>query len=263
MFGNLFEFFWGLMIIFFWVTAFVIWFNCFLDLFRRDDLSGVMKAVWVVALIFIPWVGAIVYLVTARGSPRPTSRRSSAPRRPRRPPRKVSTADELAKLAQLKDVERHQRAAVRAAQGQAAGLRLAAFARHAHDGRSPTRAGRFDSGRAALRPGSRPSAAATSWARCDASCRAKYAACDSTVTRPHSGCWPARPQRRVVERRRAASTVARRSASTRPAIADAGSPVAADPLVRGGGVRPDRRGREVGLVLVEQPADPGREQLLR
>ena len=103
MFGNLFEFFWGLMIIFFWITAFVIWFNCFMDLFRRDDLSGVMKGIWVVALIFIPWVGAIVYLVTrpkVTATDVQTIVRAEAASKAAG---QVSTADELAKLAQLKD----------------------------------------------------------------------------------------------------------------------------------------------------------------
>ena len=64
MFGNLFDFFWGLAIIFFWITAIMLWFQCITDLFRRDDLSGAMKAVWIVILVVIPWFGALIYLIS-------------------------------------------------------------------------------------------------------------------------------------------------------------------------------------------------------
>jgi Short C-terminal domain/Phospholipase_D-nuclease N-terminal len=50
---------------------FVIWiwilFTIITDLFRDHELSGWWKAVWIVFLIFIPFLAAFVYLV-ARGS---------------------------------------------------------------------------------------------------------------------------------------------------------------------------------------------------
>jgi hypothetical protein len=101
--GNLLDFFWTMMIIFFWVTAFIIWFNCFMDLFRRDDLSGVLKAVWAVVLIFLPWIGALVYLIVrpkVTATDVQTLVRAEAAAQAAG---KVSTADELTKLAQLKD----------------------------------------------------------------------------------------------------------------------------------------------------------------
>lgn len=36
------------------------------DVFRSDDLSGVAKAGWTLFVVFIPWLGLIVYLI-ARG----------------------------------------------------------------------------------------------------------------------------------------------------------------------------------------------------
>jgi len=101
--GGLWDFFWSMMIIFFWVTAFIIWFQCFFDMFRRDDLSGVMKAVWVVVLIVLPWVGALVYLIT-----RPKVTASDVQNMVRaeaavQAASGVSTADELQKLAALKE----------------------------------------------------------------------------------------------------------------------------------------------------------------
>ena len=101
--GTLLDFFWTMAIIFFWVIAIMIWFRCFMDLFGRDDLTGVMKGVWIVALIIIPWLGALVYIIT-----RPKVTASDVQMLVRaeaagQAASKVSTADELAKLADLKE----------------------------------------------------------------------------------------------------------------------------------------------------------------
>src|SRR5262245_44330517 len=53
------------------VFVFAAWlmvlFTILSDLFRDHDLSGWWKAVWVIFLIFLPFLGALVYLI-ARGS---------------------------------------------------------------------------------------------------------------------------------------------------------------------------------------------------
>ena len=100
--GNLFDFFIGMAIIFFWITAIMIWFRCITDLFARDDLGGGMKAVWIVVLILIPWFGALIYLIArpkvtasdVQGMVRAEAAMKAASG--------VSTADELQKLADLK-----------------------------------------------------------------------------------------------------------------------------------------------------------------
>ena len=50
---------------------FFAWFMClwwiFADLFRSRDLGGVAKTVWSVFIIFLPFLGVLVYLI-ARGS---------------------------------------------------------------------------------------------------------------------------------------------------------------------------------------------------
>ena len=51
---------------FIWIAAIMIWFRCIIDLFRDSSLSGWAKAGWAVLLIFVPWVGALIYLI-ARG----------------------------------------------------------------------------------------------------------------------------------------------------------------------------------------------------
>ena len=54
-----------------WFFMFVIWIwvliALFGDIFRSDDLSGGMKAFWIIFIVIIPWLGILVYLI-ARGS---------------------------------------------------------------------------------------------------------------------------------------------------------------------------------------------------
>jgi hypothetical protein len=51
---------------FIWIAALMVWFRCLFDLFGDHTLSGWGKAGWAVLLIFVPWVGALIYLI-ARG----------------------------------------------------------------------------------------------------------------------------------------------------------------------------------------------------
>ena len=51
---------------FIWIAALFVWFRCIFDLFGDRSLSGWGKAAWCVLLIFVPWLGALIYLI-ARG----------------------------------------------------------------------------------------------------------------------------------------------------------------------------------------------------
>lgn len=51
---------------FIWISAIMIWFRCLMDLFSDSTLSGWGKAGWALVLIFVPWLGALIYLI-ARG----------------------------------------------------------------------------------------------------------------------------------------------------------------------------------------------------
>ena len=50
------------------VFIFVVWFwlliTVFSDLFRRHDVSGWVKAIWVIALVVFPYLGIFAYLIT-------------------------------------------------------------------------------------------------------------------------------------------------------------------------------------------------------
>jgi Phospholipase_D-nuclease N-terminal/Short C-terminal domain len=55
---------WTLIVIFAWGIWFWMLIIIFSDLFRRGDISGWAKAAWVVFLIVLPFLGALVYLVS-------------------------------------------------------------------------------------------------------------------------------------------------------------------------------------------------------
>ncbi len=44
----------------------MIWAFAIIDIFRRDDLGGVAKAVWLIVVVVLPFVGTLVYLVARR-----------------------------------------------------------------------------------------------------------------------------------------------------------------------------------------------------
>jgi hypothetical protein len=62
--------FWDLFWWFFWVYVFIAYlmvlFSIIADIFRDHSLNGWLKAVWVIFLVFFPFLGALVYLI-ARG----------------------------------------------------------------------------------------------------------------------------------------------------------------------------------------------------
>ena len=45
------------------IAALMVWFRCLFDLFGDSTLSGWGKAGWSVLLIFVPWLGALIYLI--------------------------------------------------------------------------------------------------------------------------------------------------------------------------------------------------------
>jgi Phospholipase_D-nuclease N-terminal/Short C-terminal domain len=58
---------WFIFISFAFVAYLMVLFSILTDLFRDADTSGWAKAVWIVALIFLPLLTSLVYLI-ARGS---------------------------------------------------------------------------------------------------------------------------------------------------------------------------------------------------
>jgi Short C-terminal domain/Phospholipase_D-nuclease N-terminal len=57
------DVFWTLIIFFLWVAWLVILFRIVADIFRRHDTSGWVKALWIVFVIVLPFLGVLVYLI--------------------------------------------------------------------------------------------------------------------------------------------------------------------------------------------------------
>ncbi|HEY8532269.1 MAG TPA: SHOCT domain-containing protein [Micromonospora sp.] len=106
---------WDVLVSIFWFMVLLAWISLliriFSDIFRDHELSGWGKAFWSLFLIVAPWLGALVYLI-ARGRSMNERTLAQAQRNEQAFGRYVrqtagtgapSTADELAKLADLHD----------------------------------------------------------------------------------------------------------------------------------------------------------------
>jgi len=61
---DFWDFFWLLVWSFFFVAYLMVLFQVLGDLFRDDDLRGWWKALWVIALIVVPFLALLIYLVS-------------------------------------------------------------------------------------------------------------------------------------------------------------------------------------------------------
>jgi hypothetical protein len=57
------DLFWTLLIFFLWVMWFWLLFTVWADVFRRDDISGWGKALWLIFTIVLPFLGVFIYLI--------------------------------------------------------------------------------------------------------------------------------------------------------------------------------------------------------
>jgi uncharacterized membrane protein len=89
--------------IFFFVVWFWILIRVLMDLFRRKDMSGVSKVLWVIFLVVLPYIGIFAYLLTQGWSMGERDvEQAEAAREQIRSVVGFSVADELVKLDQLK-----------------------------------------------------------------------------------------------------------------------------------------------------------------
>ena len=101
------QVFWSMLwffMFFIWIWLLIIVFG---DIFRSHDLGGFAKALWMIFVIFMPYLGVFVYLI-ARGhkmsehAAKAAQAQDAARRQYVQQVTAPSTADELAKLADLK-----------------------------------------------------------------------------------------------------------------------------------------------------------------
>jgi preprotein translocase subunit YajC len=54
---------WSMLVFFVWIAWFLLLFHVIGDLFRRRDVSGGKKTLWILFLVFVPFLGVFVYLI--------------------------------------------------------------------------------------------------------------------------------------------------------------------------------------------------------
>jgi hypothetical protein len=103
---------WEVLVSTFWFMLLFAWIWLLIailsDIFRDHELSGGAKALWTLFLIFLPWLGALIYLI-ARGKSmnernvRAAKEHEAQVRAYVQDAAGTSTADELRKLNELRD----------------------------------------------------------------------------------------------------------------------------------------------------------------
>jgi len=86
--------FWTILEVFLWVLWIWVLIYVFIDIFRSRDLSGWAKALWFLFVLFIPLIGVLVYLIARGGKMQERAQQDA---------RQQEKADQLAKLADLRD----------------------------------------------------------------------------------------------------------------------------------------------------------------
>jgi hypothetical protein len=96
-----------------WLFLFIIWIwiliAIFVDIFRSHDIGGFAKALWVIFIIVLPLLGVLVYLIARGGKMQERVTRDAAQQEKefrgyvQDVASQGGTADQLAKLADLKD----------------------------------------------------------------------------------------------------------------------------------------------------------------
>jgi hypothetical protein len=100
---NLGDALWAMLVFFFWFMAIWIFISIFADIFRRNDLSGWGKAGWIILVFVLPFLGILIYIIAR---PKMTEQDKEMIERAQEQERRLSgysSADEIAKLAALRD----------------------------------------------------------------------------------------------------------------------------------------------------------------
>jgi energy-coupling factor transporter transmembrane protein EcfT len=94
---------WSMVAFFFWFMAIWIFISIFGDIFRRNDLTGVAKAGWIFLIFILPFLGALIYIIARPKVTAQDVQLMAQAEAANKAVAGVSTADEIAKLQQLRD----------------------------------------------------------------------------------------------------------------------------------------------------------------
>jgi hypothetical protein len=100
-FWTMLEFF----LFFLWIWLLIVIFS---DIFRSHDMGGLAKAIWVLFVVILPFLGVLIYLIARGGSMHERAEQQAARQQKafdsyvKETAASSGSADELAKLADLK-----------------------------------------------------------------------------------------------------------------------------------------------------------------
>lgn len=65
--SNFWDFLWLILSTFFLITYLLVLFQVIVDLFRDREMGGFAKAIWIIALIFVPMLTVLIYIIFRGG----------------------------------------------------------------------------------------------------------------------------------------------------------------------------------------------------
>ena len=102
--------FWDVMVSIFWFTILLAWISLLIhilaDIFRDDSMSGGKKALWTIFIVLVPWLGALVYIISNGDSMNRRNREAAMARMAiydSQGSSSTQVSDELRSLAELRD----------------------------------------------------------------------------------------------------------------------------------------------------------------
>ena len=99
-FGNVL---WTMIVFFFWFMFIWMFIAIFADIFRRDDISGGVKAGWIILIVILPFIGILIYMIARPKMTEQDRQMLAEVQQQQRRAAGYSAADEVAKLAKLRD----------------------------------------------------------------------------------------------------------------------------------------------------------------
>jgi ABC-type multidrug transport system fused ATPase/permease subunit len=93
----------GMVFFFFWIMWIMIVINIFVDIFWRNDLSGLWKVIWIIVIFWIPFIGILIYIFSRPKMTAQDLEMATQAAAAQKAASQVSVADQLEKLTQLRD----------------------------------------------------------------------------------------------------------------------------------------------------------------
>jgi len=94
---------WAMVVFFFWFMFIWMFIAVFADIFRRNDISGGVKAGWIILIVILPLFGILIYMIARPKMTEQDKQMMAEAEAQQRRMQGYSSADEIAKLAALRD----------------------------------------------------------------------------------------------------------------------------------------------------------------